>query len=507
MTERSGRRLAEVVGSLSVVTDLAAGLPPGSAQRVAVLAATLADLAGHPPGVRRQCLYLGLLRWSGVTAWSHEAAALHPRGDDHAVARALAGLDGPVRLADGPALWRAFGPDGRWGAVGRILAGRGLGRARARAEAALAMQVGGALDLGPAVEGALAQIHERWDGRGEPAGIEGPALLVPTRVVQTASRVILARALGADPTRELARRRGGELEPAMVDLYLRHAGELDLLFEGGPPGPLVLAAEPTPYLDDEAVDAALAFAAYADAKSPWTLGHSEAVASLAAGAAARVGVQVVDRRALRTAGLLHDLGRCAVPEGIWSHPGRFEAWQRTRAAEHAVWTEHIAGPLGAALASGAHERLDGGGYPHRQGGAVSAPARLLAAADVWVALRSHRPHRPALSIADAGREMEAEVWAGRIDRAAAEAVVAESAEPQEPPELPDALTLLEAQALVMAARGQSAAEAATRLGRPLDELRRATTAAGRKTGCADRAAAAVYVLGAGLAGRVPETPA
>jgi hypothetical protein len=71
-----------------------------------------------------------------------------------------------------------------------------------------------------------------------------------------------------------------------------------------------------------------------------------------------------------------------------------------------------------------HEQLDGSGYPHRLlGEAISRPARILGAADVYNALRQSRPHRPALEAGHAERTMRDEVRAGRLDGDAVQAVL------------------------------------------------------------------------------------
>jgi HD-GYP domain-containing protein (c-di-GMP phosphodiesterase class II) len=81
----------------------------------------------------------------------------------------------------------------------------------------------------------------------------------------------------------------------------------------------VQAAEPAPQIVAEAGDVAAKlelFADFADLKSPFMAGHSRAGAELAPTAAA-----APDRRSLQCAGLVHDLGRLAVPNGVWAKPG------------------------------------------------------------------------------------------------------------------------------------------------------------------------------------------
>ena len=103
------------------------------------------------------------------------------------------------------------------------------------------------------------------------------------------------------------------------------------------------------------------------------------------------------------AGLLHDLGRVAVPNGIWDKPKPLVAAQWERVRLHTYYTERILArtPVFAGLATIAgahHERLDGSGYHRGVGGdALSDEMRLLAVADAYVAMTNDRPHRAALT--------------------------------------------------------------------------------------------------------------
>jgi HD-GYP domain-containing protein (c-di-GMP phosphodiesterase class II) len=165
------------------------------------------------------------------------------------------------------------------------------------------------------------------------------------------------------------------------------------------------------------------FADFVDLKSPFTAGHSREVAALAADAGGDAGVS------LRRAGLLHDLGRVAVPNGIWDKPGPLTdgEWERVRL--HPYYTERVVGRIGAlkdlaVLAGMHHERLDGSGY-HRGSsrGEIPAHARVLAAADVYQAMTQPRPHRPALTPEQAARELEAMSRSGRLDHEAVAGVL------------------------------------------------------------------------------------
>jgi len=156
-------------------------------------------------------------------------------------------------------------------------------------------------------------------------------------------------------------------------------------------------------------------------------------------------------------------------------------------------------PLGA-IAVQYRERLDGSGYPRGlSGAAISRPARILGAADAYQAMTEPRPHRPALSAAEAAAESRAEVKAGRLDSDAVEAVLAAAGHrvPRRR-EGPAGLTAREIEVLRLMARGLSSKEIAARLVISPKTARHHIEHIYVKIGASNRATASLFAMQHGL---------
>ena len=149
-------------------------------------------------------------------------------------------------------------------------------------------------------------------------------------------------------------------------------------------------------------------------------GFSRSVAVTAAACYERLSPDAAARERVYRAGLIHGIGRAAVPNDVWNLPTRLpaSAWEKVRLVPY--WTERAGrqtGALGeaAVLASYAYERQDGSGYFRGvRDAALTLEARVLAASLAWVALRSARPWRAALDDADAAAQLQEEAARGRL---------------------------------------------------------------------------------------------
>jgi HD-GYP domain-containing protein (c-di-GMP phosphodiesterase class II) len=227
-------------------------------------------------------------------------------------------------------------------------------------------------------------------------------------------------------------RRGSQFDPDVVDLFAAEAQSIFEDLDSAVSWEAVIAAEPglATRLADAQFEAALeAIADFTDVKSPYTIGHSRAVADLAGKAAGLLGLGERSARLVRQAGLVHDLGRLGVSNAIWDKQGQLSHAETERVRLHPYLTERMLArspalaPL-AAIAVQHHERLDGSGYPRGlSGNAVGPEGRVLAAADFYRSRTEPRPHRPAATADEAAAQARAEARAGRLDGAAVAAVL------------------------------------------------------------------------------------
>lgn len=507
-------RLAELIGSLSLATDLAVGLALETAIRTCVLASEIGRELRIGDEELRDTYYTALLRFIGCTAFSHEIAE-YAGGDDLQFMRAMTPTD-PARPASvlrtivskvgegRPPLERAT-------AVAKTLLDPKAPKKLAAAHCDLAVKLGDRLGMRGGVLTALGQIYERFDGSGFPAGLAKERIALPARVMQVAWRAEVHRGLeGVDAAKQAIRERAGtELDPAIAQAFLRHPDDLLRLVDVPSAWETFLAAEPQPVVrvpPARVEEIGVAFAHYVDLKTPYTLGHSTAVARLAQSAATLAGHAASECADTHIAGLLHDIGNVSLPNGIWNKRGKLNALEWERVHQHTYHTERVLSrsllfaPY-ARIAAAHHERSDGSGYHRGTSGNGSAPlARLLAASDAYQAMTEDRAHRPALSPADAARTLANEARAGRFDGHAVDAVL--SAAGLTPAHTrrawPASLSDREVEVLCLVARGLTNKQVARRLKISDRTVQHHLAHIYGKTGVSTRAAAAVFAVEKGL---------
>jgi len=149
-----------------------------------------------------------------------------------------------------------------------------------------------------------------------------------------------------------------------------------------------------------------------DMRDPYTAGHERRVGIIAADIAREMGWAEEKCQNLQLIGLVHDIGKIAIPAEILSKPGRLTPLEyqiiQTHAEKGYEILKHMEFPLPIAeIIREHHERMDGSGYPQGLKGENILPeARILAVADVLESMASHRPYRPALGLDAALKEIE-----------------------------------------------------------------------------------------------------
>jgi HD-GYP domain-containing protein (c-di-GMP phosphodiesterase class II) len=501
-------RLLELLAPLAVATDAAAALPPDTAQRTALIAEGLGRVLGMTPAARSDLLFAGLVRHLGCSATSHEETRL--MGDDQALRGAFARVDkaAPLEMLAGAV--RGFAPGRSPVARARAVAGF-LARGPAAvprifaARCEVAVELGRRLGLTAAALRALDETYERFDGKGLPRGARGAALSSLAGVLAVAEWVAMFVPLPGGEELALAglrRRAGGELDPRVVQALADARDEVLAPARGPAPLRALLDAEPAPHRTvDDVGEVARVLADFADLKSTFTLGHSRKVAALARGAAQALGLPGAEVDAVELAGWVHDLGRVSVSNAIWDKRGPLDAgeWEKVRA--HAHFTERVLGAVApfagvARLAAGDHERLDGGGYP--RGAAPTGAARVLAAADVVQALSEPRPHRAAHPPARVAAVAIEEAAAGRLARAAVNAVLEAVGASRARAAAPRGLSERELEVLRLLARGQVDKEIAAALGISHRTVHHHNQSIFAKLGVSTRGAAALFAVEHGL---------
>lgn len=132
-----------------------------------------------------------------------------------------------------------------------------------------------------------------------------------------------------------------------------------------------------------------------------TEGHARRVTLMTLALARQMGFERAALRHLQWGALLHDIGKIGVPDHILHKPGPLSEAERDVMRCHPLHACTLLKPIpflepALDIPLFHHERWDGDGYPHRlQGEAIPLSARIFAVVDVWDALRSPRPYRPA----------------------------------------------------------------------------------------------------------------
>lgn len=405
-------RTSELLAALSVALDLTEGQRAGHALHTAYLALRLADRIGLPLETRRGVLYTALLKDAGCS--SNAAAVTRIFGIDDQELKARQSVAGRSVLAMAYLSIRSL-PDEPLPLKARRLIALALSGTRERRAveelrcergADIARKIG----CSDEVAQAIMDLHEHWDGRGLPRGLRGDAIPLLSRIVTVCAGLDIFTSLrGPAAARRVVRERSGSwYDPKLAAplLELCDGGLLDELVSPSLKEDVFSADgdRAIAFADDADIDRiASAFADIVDAKSPWTGRHSQRVAAIGDGLARRLGLAGDRLRDIRIGALLHDLGKLGVPNTILDKSAELAPEEWAVIKRHPQLSREILRQIEifaavAEIAACHHERLDGKGYFRGLSAeSLGLSARIVAVADVFEAMTSERPYRPAMT--------------------------------------------------------------------------------------------------------------
>lgn len=283
--------------------------------------------------------------------------------------------------------------------------------------------------------------HDKWAG-GNRSGLRKNRIPLESRIIHLADRLdilinsdvnILCQRL--DILKEIQNYSGIFFDPDLVDILSNLAINESLWLDMVSPWIFDRLIDIVPSREffqmEDIMDMARLYARGVDAKSPFTFMHSRGVANVAAYLGNIMGLPLEDRKNLKLAGLLHDIGKLSIPEGIIvkSQPLTKEEIELIR--QHTYYTYWWLKPVFtsgnvAEWAAFHHERINGTGYPfHKKAHELDLQSRLMAVADVYTALREDRPYRTSISPQKAEAILKNQAKEGALDGELVEALYSE----------------------------------------------------------------------------------
>jgi putative two-component system response regulator len=180
---------------------------------------------------------------------------------------------------------------------------------------------------------------------------------------------------------------------------------------------------------DSAESVILSLALTIEARDATTDGHCQRLAGYAVALGQEVGMNDDELPELAKGGYLHDIGKVGIPDSVLLKPTTLTAAEFALMKEHTIIGDRLCGQLRSLrhvrpIVRHHHERLDGSGYPDGlRGIAIPFSAQIMSVVDVYDALTTSRPYKPALSTERAFEELMSEVTHGWRDRELVEALI------------------------------------------------------------------------------------
>jgi HD-GYP domain-containing protein (c-di-GMP phosphodiesterase class II) len=255
-------------------------------------------------------------------------------------------------------------------------------------------------------------LDEHWDGSGRPENLANQEIPLYSRIALLA-QVIDVFQFENDLETALAEansRSGSWFDPSLVSALneiVKDEGFCNILFSSSVIEDVMelAPAKANIMIDDDYLDCIVsAYGKIIDSKSPFTAGHSERVALFTELIAIEMGVEEGERKWLKRAALLHDVGKLGVSNTILDKPGKLDDDEWMAVQKHAQFTIDILSHVTpfkhmSKMAGSHHEKLDGTGYPNRLSAeSISLSTRIITTADIFDAITAERPYRGAIPV-------------------------------------------------------------------------------------------------------------
>lgn len=407
-------RLAEIIEALSHALDMTEGQPAGHCVRCCFIGMRIGQALGLGEEALRDLYYTLLLKDLGCSSNAARICELYI-ADDLKFKRDFKLVDGSfpqiLKFVLSHTGMEASLAERFRGILHIFKNGGEISTSLIQTRCQRGAEIAREMRFSEEVARGILDLDEHVDGGGKPLGLKGEEIHLFARIALLAQviDVFFVNEGATAALTEVRKRAGGWFDPHLVSVFERLANPVFFAELGADNlEAYVLSMEPgrqVIFADEDYLDAiAAGFARVIDAKSPYTSGHSDRVALFTDMIAEELGISLTERRRLKRAALLHDIGKLGVSNSVLDKPGRLEGEEWQQMKRHAEFSEMILSRIAAfadlALIGGAHhEKLDGSGYPRGlKGDEISFETRIVATADVFDALTADRPYRAAMPV-------------------------------------------------------------------------------------------------------------
>ncbi|MBA3517920.1 MAG: HD domain-containing protein [Rhizobiales bacterium] len=417
-SDRPKIRLAELLGALSYALDMTEGQPAGHCVRCCWIGVNIGRQLGLPDADQTTLYYTLLLKDLGCSSNAARICQLYLTDDiefKHDFKTIGDGLPQVLRFVLSHTGLQTGLAERFMAMVNIVQNGGQIAKELIETRCQRGAQIARRLRFSEAVADGIRDLDEHWDGNGKPSNLRGEDISIFARIALLAQVIDVFQTGGGreQALQETLHRSGTWFDPALVASFERVATRPDFweTLRSDRIEEAVYALDPGRRVelvdDDYFDDIAFAFAKIIDAKSPYTHGHSERVALFTDLITGELGMSPDQRRWMRRAALLHDIGKLGVSNQILDKPDKLDSREWAAMQRHAELSETILERIGpfrdmARVVGAHHERLDGNGYPRRlRGDEIRFETRIITTADVFDALTADRPYRGPIPISKA----------------------------------------------------------------------------------------------------------